>query len=485
QKISLLELFDYPIHTEKEIIPSAKSQDLSEEIPILIDEKKQSEEFNVHSPLSFLFSKYDSKDLIFLPTVTEPHVTYHLFTNHEKISKYSLQKQLIEKWKELHKTSPSAERINYFSFEDNFIITTFNNEYFPILHQLMDLSVSLNGKNLKIPAITSADLALAEYVIHKYELDNDKIYLIVYIGLDSSRMIFIKNSRPLHISGHLSVEIQDEKIHDILASRIYLEMYNSQIQDIHKIFFCGELTQSAIMYAFYSNFPESGIEIIDFKELDKSTLQDIDVGQVPVYALPIVSALSYLSPQSTFSKSINLLPKDLLENQKIFKLGWIGTVLLILIFIEVMYFSFKFIDINKKIDILDNQIASMEAFTHENSFKLQQIDQLNLELESQKKINLAMDTLAVGSEKWVNLFDKIKSFNPAYNNLWILNISGQNEKYSIEGIGLNRTTIFNFAKYLDNSVLKNITNQEIREKFVKKFEIKLNPKIFENKIGIK
>ncbi len=477
--ISVIDLISFGKGLKDELLfqSSKEPEDLvlGEDISVVIGEEESGGEIKEEPILSVILSEYNIGQLKFIPSVSEPHVSYHLLTLFNKASQKELKKMMLEKWIKSQKSSPSIDNINYLNLGNGEYLSIYTNEYFPVLKQLDELAQSWNLRNLKIPYITSADAVIANHVLKNYHLEKEKNYLIIHVGVDSSRMIFIHDNRIKHISDYLSVGVQTYGFHDTIVSKISLEMDIAQFSEIHKIFLCGEVIESTIQLTFYGSFPLADIEVITFDVLDVLRLPEEKRSQLPVYAFAILPALNYLKPDRKAVQKLNLLPKSVQESQKVFKLGLTGYALLALIFIVVVFFTQKYVSNKSKVDNLQNEINNKQLLISENAELVSKVEQLEWRIEAGQRIQQTLDTLIQGAERWTTILKKIQEFQPENKKIWITNIAATMEGVNIQGVGINRHIIPDFSDFLDKSILKNIITQEIREKGVNKFEINLNP----------
>lgn len=477
-KISILDLISFGGATRRDFGYQADTFDeglVVDESEVLLSETETTTGDEIENPIAGILSKYRIRDLVFIPSVSEPHVSYHLLTNVGKVSPKNLKKLMLEKWLESQKSSASVENISSVDFGDGNILSIYTNEYFPALKHLDDIARIFNVKNLKIPYITSADALLADHILKKHHLEKDKTYLITYVGVESSRLIFIHDKKIKHLSDYVSVGVQTHGFHDTIISKISLEMDMAQISEVHKIFLCGEVVESTIQLTFYGSFPLADIEVLQFNGFDISRLNEEKRTQQPIYTFALLPVLNYLKPDTKALPKINLLPEPVRESQRVFKLGLAGYILLGLIFLMVVFFTQRFVGNNKEIANIQSQVDNKQLVIAENAEMVDRVEQLQWRIASGLSIQQTLDTLVQGAEMWTNILKKIQEFYPESKKIWITNIAATDAGVNIQGVGINRHIIPDFSDFLDNSILRNIISQEIRERGVNKFEINMNP----------
>jgi len=82
---------------------------------------------------------------------------------------------------------------------------------------------------------------------------------------------------------------------------------------------------------------------------------------------------------------------------------------------------------------------------------------------------------------WKNVISKVSDFCGKNSNLWISKLSsGGGRSVAAEGYSLSRNTLTDFASSIENSLLKSMTFEELREKSAYKFNLNLTLQISRN-----
>lgn len=444
---------------------------------ILFEPADESEEQLEEPMLSNVLSSKvrNIKDIVFVPVVTEPQVSYLILNNVPKLKEKELKQFIIDKWLESKVSSIDEKNLRYYKYNEDTYLTIYINEEYPVLKEIEKFARFWKMRMPRIPFISGGDICLASYVLNKYNIQPDKNYLIVHIGIDSSRIIFISNKTIKHISSYLGIGIQTSGFHDIIISKINLEMDNVQISEIDKIFLAGEVVETTVQLTFYGSFPLAEIEVIKFDDLDVSSLPEDKRAQVPVYAFCIAPLFFMLRKDKSRIPFVNLLPYDLIEAQKIFKLSPVGYALLFLIFVAVVFFTQKYITNNKKIQVLDTEIRSKQLLIAENAELVNRVNQLSQRIDAGLRIQRTIDTLILGAERWTEILLKIHEYQPDKRRIWLTSFAATDEEVKITGVGINKYTIPDFSDHLDKALLKSMMSQELREREINRFEITLNP----------
>lgn len=444
---------------------------------ILFEPTEETEETLEEPMLSTVLSNKikNVKDIVFVPVATEPQVSYLIIPNIPKGKDKEIKQFIIDKWLETKLATIDEKNLRYYKYHGDVYLSAYINEDFPVLEQIRQFARFWKMRMPRIPFISGGDICLASYVLNKYNIQPDKNYLILHVGIDSSRIIFIQNRTIKHISSYLGIGVQTVGFHDIIISKINLEMDVAQISEIDKIFLAGEVTESTVQLTFYGSFPLADVEIIKFEELDLSGLSEDKREQIPVYAFCIAPIFYFLQKDKSKTPPVNLLPYDIIEAQKIFKLNPVGYLLLVLIFLAVAFFTQRYITNQKKIEVLQTEIQSKQLLIAENAELVNRVNVLANRIEAGRRIQQTIDTLILGAERWTEILMKIQEFQPQRRRIWLTSISADNEGVKIFGVGINKYTIPDFSDHLDKALLKSMISQELREREVNRFEINFKP----------
>ena len=112
-------------------------------------------------------------------------------------------------------------------------------------------SAAKNGKRYyNVPTVKSSDLSLAYYVAKKKKFFPDDHSLIVYIGKEYSKLIFLQGRRLKHLGTTLDIGVSNLHTYDVYFSKILIEMENGGIPALENIIVCGEEGSENIILSF-------------------------------------------------------------------------------------------------------------------------------------------------------------------------------------------------------------------------------------------
>lgn len=472
-------------NSSKSFTGAVKDKLIDDAMDLIIDTNEDESANDEFNPFQSLQEFNDLNKYRFVPCVSEPHVSYQIVNELNGAPRKEVRKELFKRWQNSPKSVHSLDNVNFIRFKDHNILSIYSNEFFPVLEQLEKLSNSQNAKRLKIPCVKSADASIASYILNNFEIQNDKVYLIVHLGHESTRMIFFKDEKFSHVSEYLSFGSQTHDIAEILASKIAYEMDNAQLYDVYQIFLCGEVAHHRIVEAIKNTLPFANIKIVEFDELITKDLSDEKKYAVSAFAFPIATALSYMNGARRKSKKHDLSPKRIKDSQAIFQLGLLGYSILILLMISMIFLAQKFYYNHKDIARSEKILMTKNKEAEELKFFEQRILDLQSRMAQREQLQVIIDTFKVGSGRWINLLHQIDDYDLKKNNMWVTSILLSDQGINLTGVSVGRKSIPDFSQNLSNSNIKNILNQKIREKKINVFEIIADPEKFGYQVSLK
>jgi hypothetical protein len=201
----------------------------------------------------------------------------------------------------------------------------------------------------RVPTIKSADTTLAYYVAKRKKFFPDDQSLVVYIGKEYSKLIFLHGRKVKHIGTTLDIGTLNLHTYDVYFSKILLEMENGGISALDNIIVCGEDDSENLILSFYGTFPEANVSRLEFDDLDLSILDEESRQKFSSYSVPVAVATEYFDEQAKETKGINILPKYIREEQKFFQFSWHSFIVLPFLFIAAFLITLKVLQNSREI----------------------------------------------------------------------------------------------------------------------------------------
>ncbi|OYV87717.1 MAG: hypothetical protein B7Z63_01920, partial [Ignavibacteriae bacterium 37-53-5] len=388
RKIILLDLFNAKLAQKLEIIPEAPANE------------------NNTAAITEVFDRYKKKKSLAL-AVGEPYVFYHPIEIQGKQKPDKIIARIIEEL-QATRAGVTKEQVQLLSStaETSFVGVVREQEI-PVLDLVMSARPFLGSRMPKIAFVESSDIALVNLVKTNYPLREDEVTVIVYVGVEYTRLIFMRGRHLFNIAPIISEGADSFSVQNTIYSRILLGQDNLSLPRIDQVILCGEC----------KNFDIKGFlsSLLVGAEVDYLQLHRVDVSQLPAggadliaqYAVPIASATRAAVGKSRSYYSADLTPYKVRESQKIFKLAWHGLLLAILVFGSTFFFTYNYASNQNEISRVRSDIIVKRAQAAEVAVLKSQISTVQSQFGKYSTAIAILDSLTPNTERWSDLMGSL------------------------------------------------------------------------------
>lgn len=415
--------------------------------------------------LQATLSGFNLKNLLFIPIVTEPIVNYHLYEGPREENKKKLLQAVLADIQNAKGITVPLDSLDVIDFRENAMLSVFIEGEIAGVNVVNLLANYNRRRYLKIPTIKAAELSLAYYVGKTHKFFPEDNTLIIHIGKEYSKLIFLEGQKLKHIGATLDIGTRNLHTYDVYFSKILLEMENGGIPKLDNIILCGEDRSENLILSFYGTFPEANVFELKFEELDTSLLTEDEVKNLALYAIPISVGIEYFDELDKIYTGINFLPRYIQENQKFLQFGWHSYALLPLLFGATFFFTFKILSSYEQIKELDLEIERLNQRQLQNQVLVQEITPLDNRINNFDATQAILDSASRGAGIWNKNITKISDFMERRRNFWLSRLETvSTNEVKIIGYSLSRSVLTEFAELYPSAVIKNINYESIREK---------------------
>ncbi len=332
----------------------------------------------------------------------------------------------------------------------------------------------MGGRVPTVKLVESSDVALLEMVRSQYELQEEEVSVIVYVGYDFSRLIFMQGEHYLHFAPIISEGFGSPNIENTLYSRILLEQDNIALTRIDRILLIGESHKVNLLDSLAPQFSSAQVEYLKAPTIDLDEFEGASAEIVSEYAIPILTAWKTLDPKNPSFYDLNLLPQKIIEGQRVLAIAWHGGLVAILIIISIVYYwtaiSTRQTDIhraNEELKRLQGRLAELDVFR-------QRKDALTSDINRYSDATTVYDELAPGSDRWSRILHYIANSVEDLNSIWIYSIRPDNStpgSIMISGRAIYKTRIPRLAGVFEKATLREVRTVTIRNKVLYEFDI--------------
>jgi len=412
---------------------------------------------------------------LFIPALTEPSLYYHLYEGPRPNKPAKLKQSIIEEILETKNVSVERDSIDFVELSDKSLLSVFLVGEVACINLINSVAAKNNKKHYKVPTVKSSDLSLAYYVAKKKKFFPDDHSLIVYIGKEYSKLIFLHGRRLKHIGTTLDIGTSNLHTYDVYFSKILLEMENGGIPSLDNIIVCGEDDSENLILSFYGTFPEANVSRLEFDELDLSEIDDETKEKFSVYSIPIATAIDYYDELANLHHGISLLPKSVREEQKLFQFAWHSYIVLPFLFIAAFFFTQRMLENNSTINKLDKEITEKTILMRQNQETLGKIAELEGKISSFDQTQAILDSAAVGTGIWNEILRDISRFTGKKKSIWLTNLTRVDRDNALaEGYSLSRYALTDFAYSIESATLNSMFYEALRDRNAYKFNLTFN-----------
>jgi Tfp pilus assembly protein PilN len=412
------------------------------------------------------------KKSLFIPALTSPTVYYHTFEGNTTEKRGKLTQSIIDDIRNTKNVNVDKDSLSYIELSDKTLLTAFLTSSDINAVSLIKSLARENARRIyKIPSIKSADISLAYYVAKKRKFFPEDNSLIVYIGKEYSKLIFLKGKQVKHIGTALDIGTLNLHTYDVYFSKILLEMETGGISSLDNIIVCGEDDSENLILSFYGTFPEANVSRLEFDDFDFSELKMEDKESISVYSIPLAVAVDYFDEVEKEHTGINLLPKYIKEEQKSFQFGWHGYALFPLLFGAAFYITVNALNNNAEISKLENQIDYQTNLAAQNAQTLDKISNLQAKTSGFNQTQAILDSASIGTGVYTRVFNHISNFFENNKSIWLTKLATDNKTLILEGYVLSKKVLTQFAYSIKDAELKGVYYESLRDQDTYRFNM--------------
>ncbi len=404
--------------------------------------------------------------------ISEPQVYYVYFGTDWGLSDEKLKRRVIEEVSrerdsfEMHK--PDA--VYTCKLGDGRLMAIVRESEVNVINSLQYLQTENRKVLPKISFVESAETALVNLVNSNYYFDAQDLTIIVYLGNEYSRLIFMQGHEIYNISYIIGAGLDSENITHTIYSRILLEQDNLNLPQVQNIILTGEAYQVNLKEFLQDKLSED-IQI-DYLRLPNLEVFDDELN-VSKYAVAIGSAWRTAVDKEKYLYDVDLMPHTFKESQKRFKLGLAGWLLL---------FALPAVSFFTTVKVIEQQklLAELVVQEQKNQQELNYLQEIETKLNAKRKVLSdyqnafgVVDNMSIGIERWNKFLYKLSKNQDKVGRIWITDVSpGAENEVALKGFSVYKDRIPLFSNAMSDGDLKSVLVQTIRDRTVYAFEMK-------------
>lgn len=418
-----------------------------------------------------LLSQYPPKKYMLTYSIAEPSLYYQVLEGNFGTKDGAVKKKkVLEELRTIRTEMPDAVAV--IPSSEKGVLCMVREDGLNLIDLLEDIKPFLGKRLPRIPFIDGADVGLMNLVRLECNPQEEEITTIVYVGVEFSRIIFMKGEKHLHFAPLITEGVDSTNLDNRIFSRILLEQDNLAIPRVHRIVLTGYAHKIRLREFLSACFPSVEVDYLKFGALEKADAERQSLEACSEYAIPIATAWRALQPKNKSFSPTNLLPASMIERQKFFKLSWHGHLIMLLLFLSTFYFTWQSLRLGLEVREKTAVLSEKQHQLAENLNTKAAIEELMKKIELRKGAIAVYDSLVPGSDQWTNLLTRTTNKVRELGSMWITSISSTAEGGMVmSGYALYRNRIPRLAAFYERATLRHIAEKLIRDRRVYEFEI--------------
>lgn len=421
-----------------------------------------------------LLSPYTPSKYVFSYSISEPSIFYHSMESVGGLKGNKLKTRIVEEVQTSRSTTPPLDAVDSFPVADGSLMTVIREDGIGLYSLLEGIKPFLGNRVPRFSLLESSDTALMGLARANYGFGAEEISVIMYIGVEFSRLIFMKGTEFFHFAPVIGEGYDAPNIRNTIYARLLLEQDGLGIPRVDRILIAGEGHRVDFDEFLRGQLPEVDVQYFAMPYLDSSQAPTEVQDQIPEYAIPIGTAWKVLQEDHPAFFKTNLLPESIREGQKVFKLAWHGLLLLGLIFLSTLFFTGRVAGLRERIASRDSELVNKQAQAKVNDDLRQSLDSLNTVFAGFDAALQLYNEIVPGHDRWGGVLSRIDSGFQAINSIWITDLDAKEDgNMVLTGLTLYKARVPQVASLFEKSTLKTVEVEEIRQKTAYRFRIEV------------
>ena len=414
------------------------------------------------------------KDYTVSIALCEPAVRYHEFDSDFGLNGLKLKKKVAEELAATGAESPTLDALGVIKTATGRLLSIVRQGSLQLFDLLTEIRSSLNGIMPRIKLVHSADLALLEIVRSSYELQEESVTVLAYVGYDFSRVIFMQGNNYLHFAPLISEGYHAANIENTIYSRIRLELENNGLRRIDRILLAGESHKAKLLDAMGPEFPQAKIEYLGVSGIEKPPSSSPVDNVVSEYAIPLAVAWRALQPNLKGAYNVDLVPASIIQNQKAF--AWHGWLTAALMAVSILYFSLSIVPRSGTIRTAREGLSQKQDDLSALQVYKSRKGTFEADIDKYEKAMKVYNSIAEGSGRWTRILDFLSKNVGSINSIWIQGVrpvQGNPGAFDISGRAYVLSRISALVNVFEKASLLQLKTVTVRNQDVYEFDIRV------------
>ena len=358
--------------------------------------------------------------------------------------------------------------------KDNSILSFTERGTNNILHALLEINPLISKKRFFYSYIEPTEISLMNLVRNNYNFSDEDYVLIIYIGVDTKFGIVMKGNDFVKNFPLIVPDTDLEHMRQVIYSKIILEQDTSNVNITGNIILAGEMAKDDDVEFFRSRI-NSGAQIsrisLDKLHIPQAKEEVFPPERIADYCIPIALAWKSLEGRNKNFYPCNLLPSNIIESQKPFKIAWHGFIILTAIFYLAFSATFKNLNIEKDIIEISRENNQVEIELRKNQSIVVTLQKVQNDIEILQANLKKVDKLIGNKNQWYYILNVISNSFKDHKISWITSLNSQEETFKVSGFTTRKRNVIPFSNLFPDGMIAKITENAMQSVDIWQYDI--------------
>lgn len=394
--------------------------------------------------------------------------------NYAQIKKKELKEIVENKLQSVYGEIPSIDQYSYFVRPDGSLSIVSIDKEPASLRLINKVNEMYKTSSTFIRDIMPDEVALTGLYRMNYPNENQgRISCLIQFGASRCRIIFFKGHDVLQVSPVINEGTSNKGFLSTIFSKLLFQLDTGEVPGLDRIILCDNTVGTDAVEFFQKNFPDLDVEEFQL-DLDLFEVDEPDLPKMREYTTAIAVAVGASGTVKDLYPELSIIPRYVHDRQKVFQLQWHGILLLIAIGLSPIVLNHFYQGYAEQIQSLEAENTQLQNMIANVNPIVQETEILELTLDAYQEQLMLFQDLSQGNIRWTVSFDE---FNRAVNEtggLWITEFRQEGGGIQVQGISLAENRIPALARQFANVTLQNVTRNEVRERNIFQFSMRIN-----------
>ena len=192
------------------------------------------------SVLLSLLASYPATKYSLIYSLAEPSIYYHVIESDFGLKGIKLKDRILEELRNIRAFQPATDAVDTIETDEGNLLCIVREDGMSLINSLEKIKGFIGGRMPLIAGIDSADVSLMNVVRRNYELSPQEVTVIIYVGVEFTRLIFMRGTHFYQFAPILGEGYDSPNLQNTVYSRLLLEQDNLGIPRINRIMLAGE-----------------------------------------------------------------------------------------------------------------------------------------------------------------------------------------------------------------------------------------------------